>query len=82
MFPWLGGLALISYLGSFPAKSAGAGNLGLLNFEWSALILAGLSVVVYVIAYQVCLSSEVVQEHIDQSKQEAAVEEEELGAAP
>ncbi len=82
LFPWLGGLALISYLGNFPEESAGAGNLGLLNFEWSALILAALSVVVYVIANQVSLSTEVVEEHIEQSRKEAAVEDEELGEAP
>ncbi len=81
LFPWLDGLALISYPGNFPEKSAGAGNLCLLNFEWSALILAVLSVVVYVIANRVCLSTEIVQEHIEQSRQEAAVEEEEIGAA-
>jgi len=77
--PWLGGLALISYLGNFPEKSAGAGNLGWLNFEWSALLLAALSVLVYAIANKVCLSTEIVQEHIEQSKKEAAVEDEELG---
>ncbi len=82
LFPWLSGLALISYLGNFPEKSVGAGHLGLLNFEWSALILAGLSVLLYVIANKVCLSPEIAQEHIDQSKKEAAVEDEELGAAP
>jgi amino acid transporter len=82
LFPWLGGLALISYLGNFPEKSAGAGNLGVLNFGWSALILAGLSVLVYVIANKVCLSRDVALEHIEQSRQEAAVEEEELGTAP
>ncbi|MGI8459020.1 MAG: APC family permease [Propionibacteriaceae bacterium] len=82
LFPWLGGLALISYLWNFPEKSVGAGNLGLLNFEWSAVLLAILSVIVYVIANKVCLSPEIAQEHIEQSRAEAAVEEEELGAAP
>ncbi len=82
LVPWLGGLAVISYLGNFPEKSVGAGNLGVLNFEWSALILAALSVLVYVIANKVCLSTEIVLEHIEQSRHEAAVEEEELGVAP
>ena len=81
LFPWLGGLALISYLGNFPEESAGAGNLGVLNFEWSALILAALSVLVYVIANKVCLSADIVEEHIEQSRKEAAVEDEELGVA-
>lgn len=82
LFPWLGGLALISYLGNFPEKSVGAGNLGIINFEWSALILAGLSVLVYVIANMCRLSPGIAQEHIEESRQEAAVEEEELGAGP
>lgn len=82
LFPWLAGLALISYLGNFPEKSVGAGNLGLLNFEWSALILAGLSVLVYVIANKVCLTADEIKENIEQAEQESAEEEEELGAAP
>lgn len=82
LFPWLAGLALISFLGNFPEKSVGAGNLGMLNFEWSALLLAVLSLVVYVIANKVCLSTDAVLENIEQVEQEAAVEEEELGAAP
>ncbi|KRE61504.1 APC family permease [Nostocoides sp. Soil756] len=80
LFPWLGGLALISYLGNFPEKSAGAGNLGVLNFEWSAVLLAALSVLVYVIATRVALPADAVVEHIEQSKEEAAVEDAELGA--
>jgi heme exporter protein D len=77
-----GGLALISYLGNFPEKAEGAGNLGLLNFEWSALIIGVLSVVVYVIANKVARPTEVVLENIEQSKQEAALEDAELGEAP
>lgn len=53
----------------------------MLNFEWSALILAALSVLVYVIANKVCLSADIVEEHIEQSRKEAAVEDEELGVA-
>ena len=82
LFPWLGGLALISYLGNFPEESAGAGNLGVLGFESSAFLLAALSVLVYLIANKVCLPSETVREHIEQSKEEAAVEDAELGTAP
>ena len=82
LFPWLGGLALISYLGNFPEEAEGAGNLGLLNFEWSALILGALSVLVYVIANKVALPTEVVLENIEHSRQEAALEDAELGAAP
>ena len=80
--PWLGGLALISYLGTFPEKSAGAGNLGVLNFETGSLAILALSVAVYVIAYKVRLTPEAAAAHVEESRREAAIEEEELGSAP
>ncbi len=82
VLPWLGGLALISYLGNFPEKSVGAGNLGILNFEWSLVILLVHAVLVYVIAYKFRLSPEDAHEHIERSREESRIEEEELGAAP
>ncbi len=80
--PWLGGLALISYLGNFPDKSAGAGNLGIIDFGWAMVILFALSVVVYAIAYRVRLSPEEARQHIEQSRSEAEVEESDLAPAP
>ncbi len=82
LLPWLGGMALISYLGNFPEKSAGAGNLGLIGFGWAMVILFGLSVLVYVIAHKVRLSPEEAAVHIEQSRAEAEVEESELAPAP
>jgi len=77
VIPWLAGLTVISYLGSFP--DPGAGNRGLLNFEWSALLIGVLSVVVYVLAYRFRLSPEEAARHIEATEEEARVEDEELG---
>jgi len=81
LIPWLGGLALISYLGSFPEKSAGAGNLGLFSFEVSIPVIFVFSVVVYAIALRTALSPEEAEQHIALSRKEAEVEEQELGTA-
>ena len=82
LLPWLGGLALISYLGSFPEKSAGAGNLGLFSFEVSIPVILVFSVIVYAIALATALPTHEAEEHIEQSREEAAVEEKDLGVAP
>jgi amino acid transporter len=74
--PWLAGLTLISWLGSFPEPLNG--NLGKLNFEVSALLVLVLSVVVYLLAYRFRLSPEEAAEHIRVSEHEAEVTEEQL----
>ncbi|MGI9157370.1 MAG: APC family permease [Marmoricola sp.] len=76
VLPWLAGLTLISYLGSFPEPAAG--NLMKLSFEVSLLLLLALSIVVYVMAYMMRLSPEKAQAYIEESVQEAAVEKEKL----
>jgi amino acid transporter len=81
LLPWLGGLALISYLGSFPDKSDGAGNRGLFSFEFSIPLVLVFSIIVYAIALRTALSPEEAEEHIARSRKEAQVEEETLGAA-
>jgi amino acid transporter len=81
LLPWLGGLALISYLGSFPDKSDGAGNRGLFSFEFSIPLILVFSIIVYAIALRTALSPEEAEEHIALSRKEAQVEEETLGAA-
>ncbi|HET9499557.1 MAG TPA: APC family permease [Marmoricola sp.] len=76
LLPWLGGLTLVSWLGSFPEPFQG--NLGALNFEWSVVAVLALSVVVYLLAYRFRLGDEDARAHMAESEQEAAVEEEEL----
>jgi amino acid transporter len=76
VFPWLGGLALISYLGNYPEPAAG--NQELLNFGLSAGLLFVLSVGVYVLAHVWRLSPEEATTYIDETTQEAAVEDDEV----
>jgi amino acid transporter len=80
LLPWLGGVALISYLGNFPDEPR-KGNLGWLNFEESLVIILVFSVIVYAIAYAVRLSPDQAKENIDTVRDEAAVEDAELGAS-
>lgn len=73
VFPWLGGLTLISYLGNFPEPAAG--NLDRLGFGLSAGLLLLLSVAVYAMAYRFRLTPEQAQTYIDDSLHESKVEE-------
>jgi hypothetical protein len=78
LLPWLAGVTLISWLGKFPDPAAG--NLGKLSFEWSAVAMLALTLLVYVLAYRFRLSPEEAARHIEQVEAEARVEEAELGA--
>jgi amino acid transporter len=78
LLPWLGGLALISYLGDFPDQVEGAGNRGLLDFGTSTVVIAVFSALVYAIALKTRLSDESAHEHIELSRAEAELEDEEL----
>ncbi|MGH2915111.1 MAG: APC family permease [Solirubrobacteraceae bacterium] len=67
--PWLGGLCLISYLGNYPEKSGGAGNLAVfgtsgLALVWAALAILALSAVSYVLAIALRLPDERVAEQV------------------
>ena len=79
VLPWLAGLAVISYFGSYPEPFAG--NLGKLNFETSIGLIFLLSVGIYVMAYTLRLSPEAAKAYIDETVAEAAVEDKELGGA-
>ena len=77
LLPWLGGTTLVSWLGNFPDQPR-AGNLGVLNFEVSALVVLVLSVGVYALAYRFRLSPEAAAEHIRASEKEAEVTDAQL----
>ncbi|MGA8278992.1 MAG: APC family permease [Rhodanobacteraceae bacterium] len=64
VIPWLGGLALISWLGAYPAQSVGAGNLGLFELATSIPIVAVFSALVMWLAYAWRLSTARVEEHL------------------
>ena len=76
LLPWLGGLALISYVGDY-------GGLGVFGgMQVSIPLIAVFSLLIYVIAYKVRLTPEDARGHIEKSQQEASVEEGELAPAP
>ncbi len=64
VLPWLGGLALISYLGIYPAPAAGAGNLGWLPFGWSILVVALFSAAIMWLAVSCRLPRARVEQHL------------------
>jgi hypothetical protein len=76
LLPWLGGMTLISWLGSFPEPSAG--NRMVIGFGTSAVIVLALSVLVYVLAYRFRLPDEEAQRHIEGVREEADVTEGQL----
>jgi amino acid transporter len=76
VFPWLVGLTLISYVGNYPEPAAG--NLNHLDFGVSAGLLLVLSVGVYVMAYVWRLPAAEAEAYIEETVNEAAVEEKEL----
>ena len=78
--PWLGGLALISYLGDYPDKSKHVGNTGTIGFGWGFVVVLALTAVVYVLAQRVRLPRHRVQQHVDQTMAEAESESEALAA--
>jgi amino acid transporter len=76
VFPWLIGLTVISFLGNYPEPAAG--NRNVLGFALSAGLLLVLSVGIYLMAYFFRLEPEETQEYVDESVEEAKVEETEL----
>jgi amino acid transporter len=81
LLPWMAGLCLISYLGDYPEKSAGAGNRALIGFGWGFLVVLGLSMIVWAVAMRVRLPRAEVDRHVEQTTLEAQLEDQELGAA-
>jgi apolipoprotein N-acyltransferase len=61
---WFAGLAIISYIGNYPAVSKGAGNLGATPFGVGVGLCAVLTAVVMALAYWCRLPGEVVRERM------------------
>ena len=81
--PWLAGLCLISYLGSYPDKSSDAGNRNVITFGWGFAVVFVLTAIVYALAIKVRLERPRVEEHIEQTVTEAKQEEKTLdGSSP
>lgn len=63
---WLVGLTIISWLGSYPAVSKGAGNLGYLGVGWDIIVIAIFALFVSWLAYKYRLPVEKVKAHLNE----------------
>ncbi|MDQ2961233.1 MAG: APC family permease [Candidatus Dormibacteraeota bacterium] len=73
--PWLGGLAILSWISDY-------GGLGWLHFDTAIPVFIVFSAIIYYIALKVRLVPEQVERYIDDTRREAAIEEDALGAMP
>ena len=64
---WFAGIALVSYLGGYPDKGAGAGNLALWGFDGGVVANIVLTVVVLAVAWTCQLPGERVREILSES---------------
>ena len=71
---WLIGLAIISWLGSYPAQSAHAGNLEILGFGWAIVVIAIFSALIMWLATSLRLPAERVLAHLKEPVAEPEVE--------
>jgi amino acid transporter len=69
---WMAGLALISWLGSYPDASKGAGNLDALGFGWAIVVLAVFSALIMWMATSLRLPTERVEAHLRETLEPAA----------
>ena len=76
MLPWLGGLVLFSWLGNYPEPAAG--NLNVLSFQSSVPLILVFSVAIYALAMKFCLPTAEMERHIEATRAEAELEDEEL----
>ncbi|WP_395694410.1 APC family permease [Nocardioides sp.] len=74
--PWLVGLLVISWVGSYPEPAAG--NLGVLGFGTAIPVLFVFSGLIYALALRFPLPREEIEQHIEDSLHESEVEEETL----
>ncbi len=79
--PWFGGLCLISYLGDYPARGAGAGNRGAISFGWGFVVVLGLTALVYTLAVLVRLPRADAEGNVRYATEHAIEEDAELGGA-
>ena len=72
VFPWLGGLALISYLGQF------SGGTKTIPFWWDLAIIGVFSIAIYNVAVRFSSPAERVSAEIEEARDEAAAEHQDL----
>ncbi len=71
---WLAGLFVISWLGSYPALSKHAGNIGVIGVGWDVIVLAIFSIFVAWIAVKFRLPVEKVKAHLSEPVDEPVLE--------
>jgi hypothetical protein len=71
LWPYLGGMAVISYIGA-----SDFGGIGLIPFGWDILVVAAFSLAIYFYAISVRLTPEEVRSHVADARDEAEEEEE------
>ena len=74
MLPWLGGLALISWLGSYPDPSVQAGNRGVLGLDSAIPVIALFSALIMALAQRRRLPGARVHDHLREAQFEAEPE--------
>lgn len=67
---WLAGLTLISWLGTFPEPSKHAGNIHVLGFGWSIVVVAVFSALIMWLAMAFRLPKETVEAHLHDTEVE------------
>ena len=71
LWPYLGGMAVISYIGA-----EDFGGIGAIPFGWDILVVAAFSLAIYFYAMSVRLTPEEVRRHVADARDEAEEEEE------
>lgn len=69
LWPYLAGMAIISYLGAFDGQK-------IIPFGWDILVMVVFSLAIYAFAISVSLHPDEVRRHVADARDEAAVEEE------
>jgi amino acid transporter len=72
LWPYLIGMAVISYLGTF------GGGLGVIPFGWDVVVVSVFSIAIYALAMSVRLAPEEVRRHVADAREEAEEVDEEL----
>lgn len=62
--PWLGGLALISYLGAYPEPSEQLGNIGVLSLATAIPVIAVFTALIMWLAYALRLKTDRIDQHL------------------
>jgi amino acid transporter len=68
LWPYLTGMAVISYLGAF------GGGLGVIPFGWDVVVVSVFSMAIYALAISVRLAPEEVRRHVAEAREEAEEE--------